>query len=212
MRFFIQKFEDMKSLKPGIPLLLMLFFMGLLSCNSTGNKNDNTNNRDIGGNSMDSAQNLNVTKFNDQPTIQKNGQYLMKMYASGLYEITASKEALKHSQNKEVNQLAQDLIKGYTQLNEKTKDLANQKQFSIPESITPEQKKNLKFLLNEKAKPFNEDYLRQMVNNHKESIDLLNEAQKSNNEDIIDWAKTTLPKVQKFLDQVTTVQSDLNAK
>lgn len=199
----------MKSLKLVFCGLLLFTGISYLSCNSSGNRNSGYS--DSGNNSMDSANNLNETKFGRQTTKQQNAQYLMKIYASGLYEIRASKEALKRSDNIDVKDLAKDLIDGYTKLNDKIEKLADQKQISIPGSLTGEQNQQLDRLMQEKATPFDEDYLRQMVNDHKDAINLLNEARQSNDKRIISWANETLPEIQQHLEKVTTCQNAIDS-
>jgi putative membrane protein len=204
----------MKRLKLN-DLPLVTFFILLLgvSCNA-GYNNDSgdSNNTDdsVEMNGIDSAQNLNTTKFSSQ-TKQQNAQYLMKVYRSGLYEISASKIMIQHSSNKEVKNLADFLVNAHQQLNQKIEDLAAKKNISLPGSLTAEQQQLLAILKKGQDEDFNENYLRQMVNDHKEAVTILNQAQQSNEPAIIKWADSTLPKIEDHLDRITTVQNHVDS-
>lgn len=205
----------MKKLKLNDLTFAVAFLLLLgVSCNAgyTNKSGDNNNTDDsVEMNGIDSAQNLNATKFGRQSTKQQNAQYLMKVYRSGLYEIRASKITMQHSSNKEVKNLAGFLMNAHQQLNQKIEDLANRKNISLPGSLTTAQQQLLAILKKEQDDDFNENYLRQMINDHKEAFTILNQAQQSNEPAIIKWADSTLPKIEDHLDRITTVQNHIDS-
>lgn len=196
----------------GLSLTGFFVLLFITSCNS-GNNNTNTHYDSAGISSMDSAANLNATKFGRGSTKGQNAQYLMKVYASGVYNIRASQLMLQHSKNEAVKKLADSLITINTRLNKRTADLAAKKQISLPDGLAQEQQQLLTVLKKDagRDKDFNENYLRQMVNDHKNVITVLNQAQQSNDPDIIRWSDSILPEIQDHLEEITTVQSDIDS-
>jgi putative membrane protein len=191
-----------------LSLMKVVFFLLLTgivmsSCQSTGDKAVNA--------SMDSAQNLNETKFPASPSKQQHAQYLMTAFASGLYEIRSAKAALKQTTNPDVKRLAGVMIKTNTTINDTISNLAAQKQISLPGDLTQDQKTQLKTLLAQKGAAFDEAYLRLIVDDHKNTIVLLNQAETSSDANIINWAKRTLPAIQEHLDRITTCKKKVDS-
>ena len=198
-------------MRAGLFLLCMQAVFESCNYNRNSHGGSTPDSNGVVTNSYDSANNLNETKFSSSQAQQDNAQYLMKGYSSGLYEIKAADEARRRSSVKEVRKLAGLIRETYMGLNRRIESLAIKKQISLPSDLDPEQQDLMNVLRSERGTDFDEDYLRQITNDHKSSLILFDQARKDGDTDVIRWADQTLPAVQKCLDMINACQRKLDS-
>lgn len=187
---------------------MLIFLMGGMSimCASCGNtRTDNS------GSSVDSAGNLNRTKFNDSPSALTTADFLVSLYAKGLYEQQASEAIGKKKTQGPVGKFATAAAKTQSSLNKETVDLAAKKDVSLPASLSAEQTQLLQGMVEAGGTDMQRQYLRQLTNDQKAVLVLLQRGAQSNDTDVIHWSASAATRVQAMLDKAGIVQAYLDS-
>ena len=99
------------------------------------------------------------------------------------------------------------MVKDHTDANDKLKDLAAQKNISLPSSISQDDQKHIDDLSQKTAKDFDKDYIDMMVKDHKDDIDLFEDAVKNSSDSTFkNFAAKTLPTLYKHLGAAKAIQ------
>lgn len=176
----------------------------LMSCGDSGGGHNRSD-------SADSAQNLNLTKFDTSQSQMNTANMLMSLYSGSLFDAKASRQMARESADNQIKKTALHLAVAHEQLNEQMTQLAAAQQISLPAALTREQQARLNALRQTETAKSAENYIRQMVNDHKDALILLDQAKQSNNQHIATWADKTVSGIQALLDQATTTQSYLDS-
>jgi putative membrane protein len=128
-------------------------------------------------------------------------QFIEKAAESGMKEVDVSSSALPRLTTPAVREYAQMLVAHHTQANDELKALAGRKGVTLPAKdgdIARKWAKNDKDVV--------DDYLDEMVDDHKEAVKLFEKASKSSDPDIAAFAQKTLPKLRQHLELAQTHQ------
>ncbi|MDF3057159.1 MAG: hypothetical protein K0R17_1374 [Rariglobus sp.] len=126
-------------------------------------------------------------------------KFLEKAAESGLKEVTVSQAVLANLSTPEAREFAQMMVKDHTAANEELKMLAMRKSVPLP----PEDKKmDLTKKWSEKPgnRNLDEDYLKEMVSDHKDAVELFEKGTKADDPDIAAFARKTLPTLKHHLE------------
>ncbi|RAJ97839.1 putative membrane protein [Larkinella arboricola] len=180
-------------------LSLILFFLVSVwtaqSCNSTENKD-----------SAEQAEEVNEAK--DMP--EDDSEFAIKAASGGLMEVELGKLAEQKAQSKQVKDFGAMMVADHSKANEELKTLAASKNISIPATLSEDHQKHVDDLSKLSGAEFDKEYVRLMVDDHKEDIDLFKEASfDAKDPDIKAFAGKTLPTLQKHYDAVKAIQSSL---
>ncbi|MGV3560054.1 DUF4142 domain-containing protein [Larkinella arboricola] len=180
-------------------LSLILFFLVSVwtaqSCNSTENKD-----------SAEQAEEANEAK--DMP--EDDSEFAIKAASGGLMEVELGKLAEQKAQSKQVKDFGAMMVADHSKANEELKTLAASKNISIPATLSEDHQKHVDDLSKLSGAEFDKEYVRLMVDDHKEDIDLFKEASfDAKDPDIKAFAGKTLPTLQKHYDAVKAIQSSL---
>lgn len=148
------------------------------------------------------AAERNDRKFEDNKLEQKDAQFLVNAAEINLKEIQLGQLAQQNGQTLHVKELGKMMEDAHAQSQKDLIALAESKRITIPN--TPSEDSNDTYTkLNDKSEnDFDQAYTDKMVSAHKDAIDIFEEASKeSNDPEIKNWAKTTLPELRKHLDQ-----------
>jgi putative membrane protein len=152
------------------------------------------------------AEDRNDEKF-DTKKSEDDAQFLVNAAEINLKEIQLGNLAAEKGGNREVKELGKMMANAHSQAMEELKTLANNKAVTIPTSLTDDNQRDYKKLVDKSGHDFDKEYCDMMVDGHKDAIDKFEKA--SNNsadEDIKQWASTTLPALRKHLDQALICQ------
>jgi putative membrane protein len=120
--------------------------------------------------------------------------FFEKAAKSGEKELIVSRAVLPNLSNPEVKAFAESMITDHTAANAGLKSLATSKGVTLP---VLESKVGEKWV--EKTKNADENYLEEMISDHKDAVELFEKASKSEDPEIAAFASTTLPKLQHHL-------------
>lgn len=187
---------------------MLIFLAGGLSllgvsCGGTG--------RGHSEGSADSAGNLNRTKFNDSASALSTADYLVSLYARGLYEQQASEAIQKKKDHGPVGRFATAAGSAQSALNKQTAELAAKKNISLPGSLSQDQQQLLQAMLQAGGTDMQRRYLRQWTNDQKAVLVLLQRGAQSNDTDVINWSAQAATRVENLLDKAVSVQAYLDS-
>ncbi|KAB8334773.1 DUF4142 domain-containing protein [Scytonema tolypothrichoides VB-61278] len=97
-------------------------------------------------------------------------EFMTKAAQSDQTEIQTSQLALKRSQNKEVKDFAQRMIKEHTNSSQQLKQIAKKKSFTLPKDIGQENKALLTKLTKLNGKNFDQAYMQGQVQAHTKTL------------------------------------------
>ena len=109
-------------------------------------------------------------------------------------ELAVSQSVLARLANPQVKEFAQMLVTEHTSANAELMALASAKGVTLPVKETKFAEK-----WSNKTDELDEDYIEEMVSDHKEAVELYADAAKSKDSNIAAFAQKTLPKLQKHL-------------
>lgn len=192
----------MKPLRCIVATLLVagLFFC---SCGNRGTKGAED--------SMDSAANLNRTKFNDSPAGMGTAELLVALYASGHYDAVVSGRISRQATDVHIKKFATVLGKQQDKLNSDIAEMASRKEVNLPEGLSTEQQQRLEAMMKDDAPDRGADYIRQLINNQKDALVILQQGARSTDTEIVGWAGRTISQVQSILDVATTARAYLDS-
>ena len=156
------------------------------------------------------AEDHNEAKFDDNKT-EDDAQFLVNAAEINLMEIQLGNLAAEKGSMTEVKEMGKMMVDEHTKNLEELKGLAAKKSITIPTSLTDEGQDAYKKLTEKSGKDFDKEYSDMMVNGHKDAIDKFEKASdKASDQDVKQWATTTLPALRKHLDHALTCQEHCN--
>lgn len=121
--------------------------------------------------------------------------FLEKAAKAGLKEVAISETVMGKLTTPSARGFAQAIIADHTASNQELTALAARKGVTLP---APDTKFTRKWADNDKN--VDEDYLKEMADDHKEAVELYEKATKSNDADIAAFAQKTLPTLRHHLE------------
>jgi putative membrane protein len=129
--------------------------------------------------------------------------FIEKADAAGREEVEISQIAAERATNPDVKKFAQMMVDDHTKANEELASLAAQCGVKLKEKTKNENKWSKK-----DAKDFDRDYMKKMVDDHKKVIDVFSKESKDGaDENLVDFARKTLPKLQHHLDEAARIEN-----
>lgn len=180
-------------------LSLSLFAAVIVSLNSC-NKKEKTDTEEV-------AEEYNDAKFKDSKKM--DSQFLVEAASMDLQDIQLGKLAQK-SINPKVKNHGRMMDEEHTKLFNELKMLAEQKQITIPMSVTAEGMEAYNVLNDKKSEDFDKAYASMILENHKDAVDkfelIVNE---TDDAEIKAWATSTLESLRNHLDHTLTMQKEI---
>jgi len=129
--------------------------------------------------------------------------FIEKADEAGREEVEISQVAVERATNADVKKFAQMMVDDHTRANEELASLATACGVKLKEKTKSENKWSKK-----DVKDFDRDYVKKMVGDHKKVIDLFSkESKDGGDEQLVDFARKTLPKLQQHLDEAARLEN-----
>jgi putative membrane protein len=138
---------------------------------------------------------------------QTSDQHFMKEAAAGgMAEVELGQLAVDKASSPDVKDFAQRMVKDHSQANDKLKQIAMQKNVTLPTSPSAKDEMTKKKLSNMSGEAFDKAYMADMVKDHKKDIAAFQKESTSGQDpDVKQFASQTLPTLQDHLKQAQTV-------
>ncbi|GAB3915105.1 DUF4142 domain-containing protein [Larkinella knui] len=181
--------------KVSLFLMLVLGAWTFQSCNTTSNKD-----------SAEQAEDANEKK--DMP--EDDSEFAVKAASGGMMEVELGKLAQQKAQNQKVKDFGAMMVTDHSKANEEFKTIAASKNMTIPATLSDEHQKHVDDLSKLSGAEFDKEYVKLMVDDHKEDIDLFKDASfNAKDPDIKAFAGKTLPTLQKHHDAIKAIQDGM---
>lgn len=138
--------------------------------------------------SKEIAEDQNKEKFNNTD-IEDDTEWVVAAADLSMAEVEISKLALERATTPAVKEFAQTMVTEHGKANDELKNLASQKNISLPATLSDKNQKKLNDLREKSGKDFEDAYTECMVKDHKEAVDKFKkQAEKGEDADIKSWA------------------------
>jgi putative membrane protein len=133
-----------------------------------------------------------------------------KAATGGMAEVELGKLAEQKATSPKIKEFAKMMVTDHTLANNNFKTIAASKSIELPDSITSDQQKDIDALSKKSGKDFDKAYVDMMVDDHKATIMEFKTAEdKVSDNDIKSFIKSTLPTIQKHLDNIKAIKSKM---
>ncbi|SRR6266540_574586 len=135
-----------------------------------------------------------VDTYGDTKLKHSDESFFEKAAKAGMKEVTVSETTLDRLTNPQVKAFAQMMVGDHSKANAELMALAAKKGVTLPPKETKFESKWSK-----KTKDLDEDYMKEMVDDHEDAVKLFEKASKSDDAEIAAFAQKTLPTLQQHL-------------
>jgi putative membrane protein len=142
----------------------------------------------------------------------KDPEFVKKAAQSGLAEVELGQLATQKATNPEVKQFAQRMVDDHTKANEQLKQVAQQEQIKVPDTVDAKDKAKKDKLEKLSGAKFDRAYMADMVKDHKKDVsDFRSESKNAKSPAVKNFAAQTLPTLEDHLKQAQQVESTIKA-
>ncbi len=128
----------------------------------------------------------------------------------GMAEVALGKLALQKTTNAQIKDFANMMITDHGKANDELKTIAKAKNITLPDSVDSDHQKKMADLNKKTGKDFDKAYVDAMVDGHKKTLDLMNDAAKNcKDADLKAFAAKTAPTVKMHLDAIKKIKDGL---
>ena len=161
-----------------------------------------------------SATKTDKDKKNGDVALNKSDKKFIEDAAKlGNAEVEISQLAATHSQNGDVTSFAKTMIDDHTKANNELMELARNKGVDLAADDSHSRNKDLDKLNGMQGEKFDKEFVKKMVNDHKDAVKLFEkEAKDGNDSDLRNFASQTLPTLQHHLGMAEQLEKDLKNK
>jgi putative membrane protein len=149
---------------------------------------------------------MNTATGGDSSSATKDAAFLQEAYTGGMKEIAVSEQAKSKAQSKEAKSLADMMIAAHTDMNNKIKALAAQKNVTLPAQL-PQSDMDMINKNTKTGKDFDKDFAATMVDDHQKTIAKFEqEVANGMDADAKALASAALPDLKKHLEHSLALQ------
>lgn len=136
--------------------------------------------------------------------------FLQKAADGGLAEVVAGRMAEGKANDEGVKRFAAMMVNDHSGANQQLKDLARQRNISLPSEPSAEHKQKMHAVDQKEGKAFERAYMDMMVEDHRKTISLFRESsERSSDNPVKEFISATLPKLQMHLDSAIFIRNNL---
>jgi putative membrane protein len=154
----------------------------------------------------DAAAEQNEEKFDDSDK-EKDTNFAIDAADGGMLEVELGKLAQQKASSAEVKKFAQMMVDDHSKANDELKALAQQKNISLPASLSEKNQDRVKNMQEKTGADFDKEYMDFMVNDHEEDIDAFeDEAENGKDAEIKSWAAGKVTTLRHHLEMAKATQ------
>lgn len=183
---------------------VIVFYFILLGCN---NADDTTETTTTASNTSTDATPSTASSTTGVVTDEKSSEFLKKVTNAGMAEIQLAKLAQQKATIDAVKNFASMLERDHTAVNDQVKNLAGQRNVSLPTAPSDDKQKMYTDMEKMTGKAFDKDYISMMVKAHNDGINLFEDTKTNATDiDVKNFADKTLPTLRMHLDSAKAIQ------
>ncbi|MBF01355.1 DUF4142 domain-containing protein [Flavobacterium coralii] len=157
------------------------------------------------------AEEQNEEKFDDNEAKEDDSEYLVMAAEVDMKEIELGKLAQQKATNADVKAYGQMMVTEHQKASDKTKELAQKMNVSLPMALTEKGQEAYDDLNDETGMDFDKKYIDMMVDGHEKTIDKMEDAsENANSEEVRMWAANMLPTLRQHLDRAKQLKEQMD--
>lgn len=166
-----------------------------VACGGPGNNNS----------SADSTDSL--TDFTSpEGSETADAEFAAEAASAGMMEVELGRLAQTNASNQRVKNFGEMMVKDHSKANDELKQLASAKNIQLPSAPMDDHQKHIDDLRDKTGVEFDKDYMKMMVDDHKEDIKKFQDAATEvNDADLKAFAAKNLPVLQAHLDSAKVI-------
>ena len=188
----------------------------VFACNNSSN--DSVQKADSANESKsDTSTSMNTTdttnKMSTGTTMsvdQSTSEFMTKVSDVGMTEVKLGQMAQEKGTNQRVKDFGAMMVKDHTAAGDELKNMARQKNVTLPETMSNDHQKKTDDLNKKTGKDFDKAYIKAMVDGHQSAVSDFEKASKNTKDaDVKAWVDKTLPTLRMHLDSAKAIQKSL---
>jgi len=185
----------------------------LQACNGSDNKDsvDKANDANDQKDTTAMTSDAKIDTMTVMPVNEDVAKFAVKAANGGMAEVKLGALAESKATDKDVKDFGAMMVKDHSKVNDELKALAASKNITIPSAVSDDVQKNIDDLSKKTGKDFDKSYVDMMVSDHKEDIDLFEDAAKNSKDSVFkNFAVKTLPTLYKHLGAAKAIEKSKN--
>jgi len=205
----------MKQLTIGLLLFSGVYFLS--ACNEEKSTTESASTTDSAGISTSAdtvakgtQADTTTNNAGNQMVDQSTKDFVADAATGGMMEVELGNLAQQKAKSQQVKDFGKMMVDDHTKANDNLKAIATKKNIDVPAAVTDNQKKDIDKLSKKSGADFDKAYVDMMVEDHKKDVDAFKKASGNvGDNDIKNFATTTLPTLQKHLDAIESIKSKM---
>jgi putative membrane protein len=141
-----------------------------------------------------------------------DAQFLTKAASGGMLEVELGKQVVARAVTPQAKEFAQKMVDDHNKGNAELMSLATKKNITLPTTLGDEHAKVLKHVTDEKSIKMDQEYIKEMLEDHEEDVKEYTDASiKATDPDIKAFAAKNIPMLKMHLDMVTKMKATVDA-
>jgi putative membrane protein len=141
-----------------------------------------------------------------------DAQFLTKAASGGMLEVELGKQVVARAVTPQAKEFAQKMVDDHSKGNAELMSLATKKNITLPTTLGEEHAKVLKHVTDEKSIKMDQEYMKEMLEDHEEDVKEYTDASiKATDPDIKAFAAKNIPMLKMHLDMVTKMKATVDA-
>ena len=167
--------------------------------------NSNTD-HDAQNDSLPATDSMTAMRTDNSKVENDAEKFAQKAAMGGLMEVELGKIAAQKATDPEVKQFAQQMVDDHSKANDELKNIAGTKNIMLPSALDDSHQKDLNDLNEKTGNDFDKEYVKMMVDDHKDDVDEFQKAaEKLDDAELKNFAINTLPTLQKHLASIEKI-------
>ena len=185
-------------------LFILCLICWLDACNNAASDKD----------SVEKADSANEKKADSSAKVmavdEETSDFMVKAANGGMMEVELGRIAKEKAKSQRAKEFGNMMVEDHSKLNDELKGLAAHKNVSLPASVGEDTQKHIDDLNKKSGADFDKAYMKMMVDDHKEDIELFEKDSSSGKDpDVRAWAAKALPTLRKHLAAAKSINSKL---
>jgi len=147
-----------------------------------------------------------------QMSTSADTKFVKSAAEGGMAEVSLGKLAVEKASSEDVRKFGQRMVDDHSKANDQLKQLAAQKNITLPQALNAKDKATKASLEKLSGKQFDQAYMKDMVKDHKKDIgDFQQESSSGQDPDVKNFATQTLPTLQDHLKEAQSLTPQMSA-
>jgi len=207
---FLIKNVKMKNQHLIIPALA--FSVLLFSCHNASDSASNRSDTTMAQNDTTGKANTNAGNeiaMAKGPVDKAATDFAMDAARGGLFEVELGKIAKEKGNDTRTRDFGAMMVDDHSKINEQLKKVASSQDIALPDSLDPNEKKEMSSLEKKSGQDFDKTYMKLMESDHKKDLSAFQKAsEKCTNPAIKEFALQSLPVLERHLDSAKSINKN----